>query len=75
MSNAKPFFPNKMDFPSLGDSDTNSTEDNSPITSCQSDSPKKFSEQNQGYDAAFQQESNGPPEESLRTENQYRNQW
>ena len=70
MSNAKPFFPNKMDFPSLEDSETNSTEDNSPITSCQSDSPKKFSEV-----SAFQQESNGPPEESLRTENQYRNQW
>ena len=40
MSNAKPFVPNKMDFPSLGDDDSNSTECNSPLVSCSSGSPK-----------------------------------
>lgn len=40
MSNAKPFIPNKMNFPSLADDDTNSTEDNSPLISCSSGSPK-----------------------------------
>ena len=40
MSNSKPFVPSKFDFPSLGDDDTNSTEDNSPLVSCSSGSPK-----------------------------------
>ena len=71
MSNAKPFYPSKMDFPSLGDSDTNSTEENSPIISCESHSPKtkNNSEQNQPEISVFQPESDGPSEESLRTEN------
>ena len=40
MSNAKPFIPSKFDFPTLGDDDSNSTEDNSPLVSCNSGSPK-----------------------------------
>ena len=57
MSNAKPFVPNKMDFPSLGDDDTNSTECNSPLVSCSSGSPKTES-------------INASPENSTKFENQ-----